>query len=116
MGEIPWTSSFYPKSIAKEWKSFHLYGKKLDYLHLKDFLKYKSEFYLKQLLTPPQRKIIVAYRTSNHRLVIETKRRTIIPISRDARLCHFFSYNAIENEAHFMLECPLHNPIRDKFP
>ena len=28
----------------------------------------------------------------------------------------FCSYNAIENEAHFVLECPLNNPIRDKFP
>ena len=40
----------------------------------------------------------------------------IIPISIDTRLCHFCSYNAVENEAHFMLECPLYNPIRDKFP
>jgi hypothetical protein len=47
--------------IAKEWKSFHLIGKKLDYLHLKDFLKYECELYLKQPLTPPQCKIIVAY-------------------------------------------------------
>ena len=28
----------------------------------------------------------------------------------------FCSYTAIENEAHFVLECPLNNPIRDKFP
>ena len=28
----------------------------------------------------------------------------------------FCSYNAIENEAHFVLECPLYNLIRDKFP
>ena len=31
-------------------------------------------------------------------------------------VCHFCSYNAIENEAHFVLEYPLYNPIRDKFP
>jgi hypothetical protein len=37
-------------------------------------------------------------------------------ISRDTRICHFCSYYAIENEAHFMLESPLYNPIRDKFP
>ena len=34
----------------------------------------------------------------------------------DTRLCHFCSYNAIENEAHLVLECPLYKPIRDKFP
>ena len=26
------------------------------------------------------------------------------------------SYIAFENEAYFMLECPLYNPVRDKFP
>ena len=34
--------------LAKEWNSFHLSRKKLDYLHLKDFLKYKCELHLKQ--------------------------------------------------------------------
>ena len=29
-------------------------------------------------------------------------------------VCHFSSYNAIENETHFMLDCPLHNPSGDK--
>jgi hypothetical protein len=33
--------------LAKEWNSFHLSKKNLDYLHLKDFLKYKCELYLK---------------------------------------------------------------------
>ena len=40
----------------------------------------------------------------------------VIPISRDTKLCHFCSYYAIENEAHFVLEYPLYNLIRDKFP
>ena len=39
--------------------SFHLSSKKLDSLHLKDFLKYKCELYLKQLLTPPQQKLLL---------------------------------------------------------
>jgi hypothetical protein len=29
--------------LAKEWNSFHLLRKKLDYLHLKNFLKYECE-------------------------------------------------------------------------
>ena len=37
-------------------------------------------------------------------------------MSRDNRLCHFCSYNAIDNEAHFVLECPLYNLAKDKFP
>ena len=40
----------------------------------------------------------------------------IIPISRGTRLCHFCSHNAVENEAHLLLECLLYKPIRDKFP
>ena len=28
----------------------------------------------------------------------------------------FLSYNVIENKAHFVLESPLYNPIRYKFP
>jgi hypothetical protein len=46
-------------------------GKKIDYLHLKDFLKYKCELYLKQPWTPPQCKIITAYCTSNLRLPLK---------------------------------------------
>lgn len=32
------------------------------------------------------------------------------------QLCHFCSYAVIEDDVYFMLECPLCNPIRDKFP
>ena len=34
----------------------------------------------------------------------------------DNKLCHFCSYNGIEIEGHFVLECPLYNSIKDKFP
>ena len=37
--------------------------KKSNYLHVKDILIYECELYLKQPLTPHQRKIIDAYRT-----------------------------------------------------
>ena len=84
--------------LAKEWNSFHLSGKEVYYLHLNDFPKYECESYLKRPLAPPQRKIIVVYCTLNHRLTIEIKRWTIIPISRDTRSCHFRSYNALEND------------------
>ena len=57
-----------------------LFRKKLEHLHLKDFLKYKYELYLKQPLTSLQRKIIAPYCTSNHRLAITIGWWTIIPI------------------------------------
>ena len=54
-----------------------------DYIHIKDFVKYKCKLDLKQLSKPPQCTIIVAYRTSNHRLAIEFGWWPTIPISRD---------------------------------
>ena len=104
--------------LTKECNSFHVLGKKLIYLHLKDFLKYECEMYLKKSLSPPQRKIIDAYHTMNHTLAVGTERWLTIPspiFSRDNRLCHFFSYIIVEIEAHFVLEGPLYNSmIRDK--
>jgi hypothetical protein len=31
-------------------------------------------------------------------------------------LCHICSYNVIETEVRFVLECPVYNPVRGKFP
>ena len=92
-------------------------GKKLEYLHIKDFLKYKCVLYLKQPLTPPQRNIIVAHLTSNHRLAIGIGRWSTwtIPISTYNKLCHFCSYYVVENEALFVLKCPLYKSIGDKY-
>ena len=53
--------------LAKEWNCLHLTWKKLDDIHLKDFLPYECELYLTQMLPPPRHKIIVAYQTSNHK-------------------------------------------------
>ena len=88
----------------KEWNSSHLKG----------FLNYECEEYLKQPFTPPHYRIVVAYYTSNHRLVIEIGRWLTILISKDNKLCHFFSQN-VGIEAHFVVECPLYNFIRDRF-
>ena len=71
---IPYDDDIKKAFLVKEWSSFHLLGKKLDYRHLKDFLKYEYELYLKQSLTPPQRKMIATYHTSNHRLAIAPRR------------------------------------------
>jgi hypothetical protein len=57
-GSIPWGNHNKPSSfkiddlkapfLTKEWNSFHLLGKILDYLHLKDFLKCQCKLYSKQ--------------------------------------------------------------------
>ena len=99
--------------LVEDGNSFHLSRKKLDHPHLKDFLKCEYEQHMKQLLTPPTTQDV--YHTSNHRLAIETRRWSTIPVSGDYRLCHVCPYNVVENEAHFVGEYPLYNRIIDKF-
>ena len=79
-------------------------------------LKYKCEMYSTQTLTPPQCKIINASCTLNQRLAFQVGQWSIVSIFRDSRICHFSSYNAIENEARFVLKCPMYKPIKDKVP
>ena len=55
--------------LTKEWNSSHLSWKKLNYLHLKNILKYEYEQHCK---------IIATHYTSNHRLVIETRQCSTI--------------------------------------
>ena len=43
--------------------------------------------------------IIVAYHNSNHGLAIEIGQCLVIPISRDNKLCHFCSYDVVENDS-----------------
>ena len=45
-----------------------------------------------------------------------TLRRLILWSLGCTRLCHFCSYNALEYDAHFILEHPMYKPIRHKFP
>ena len=59
-----------------------------------DFLKYECELYLKPSLTPPQCKIIVAYRTSNCRLPIQFGQWSTIPISSNSL---FFVWHKLRN-------------------
>ena len=100
--------------LTKELNSFHSLGKKLDYLHLQGFPQIWMWIVLEATFESTTTQDHCAYCTLNHRFSIEIGQWTTIPISRDIRLCHFFSYNAFENEVHFVLECPLYNSIREK--
>jgi hypothetical protein len=77
------------------------------------FRKYECELYFEAPIDSTTTQYQCFYRTSNQRLAIKTSRWSTIPFSRYTRLCHFCSYNAIENEAHFVLKCPQHKPIRE---
>ena len=52
-------------------------------------------------------------RISSHKLRIGTGRYDNIP--RDERLCNLCNCNRIEDETHFLLDCPSFSSIRDMF-
>ena len=58
------------------------------------------------------RRNMAKLRCSDHNLRIETGRREGIPAEQ--RLCRLCSLNKIENEEHFLLECPVYQPLRVK--
>ena len=74
------------------------------------------EPYLK-IANPEKRRIIARFRTSAHRLHIETGRfghnNTYVP--PDRRLCECCSMGKTEDEFHFLIECPKYLPIRAFF-
>ena len=71
------------------------------------------EPYLK-IANPEKRRLIAQFRTSAHRLHIETGRfghnNTYVP--PDRRLCECCSMGQTEDEFHFLIECPKYLPLR----
>ena len=61
----------------------------------------------------PFGKTLVNLRISSHKLRIETGRHDNTP--RDIRLCNLCNCNRIEDETHFLLDCPRFSSIRDVF-
>ena len=59
------------------------------------------------------RKSLVKLRISSRNLQIETGRYD--KIARDERLCSLCNRNKIEDETHFLLDCPSYSSIRDRF-
>ena len=61
-----------------------------------------------------ERQIISKLLCSSHTLRIETGRHSNIP--RDERLCQLCELGKIEDEDHFIMECPKFSQIRQKSP
>ena len=74
---------------------------------------YSSPAYLDLTRKNPSRKTLVKLRISSHKLRIETGRYDNIP--RDERLCNLCNCNRIEDETHFLLDCPSFSSIREMF-
>ena len=59
------------------------------------------------------RRALVKVRISNHKLMIEIGRYN--QTTKDNRHCPFCGCNVIEDEVHFLFQCPTYSMIRNKF-
>ena len=79
------------------------------------YAKVKKDFSIDAYLGMPSfksRQIITKFLSSNHRLRIETGRHTDPTTPRKDRLCQLCDMNKVEDESHFILECPTYDSIR----
>ena len=76
-------------------------------------MNFSPPAYLDLTRKNPFRKTLVKLRISSHKLRIETGRYDNIP--RDERLCNLCNCNRIEDETHFLLDCPSFSSIREMF-
>lgn len=83
---------------------------------LRTYKLFKSEFRLENYLlcTPniSMRNNYTKLRTSTHDLHIETGRYCRPEKPPDSRLCRFCNLNAVEDEKHFILHCPMYTNLR----
>ena len=82
-----------------------------DYLQFKPYFEY--ECYLDSIINVRYRKIITQFRLSSHNLEIERGRHS--NVARERRICKLCNLQAIENEYHFLLDCPYYNDLRKKY-
>ena len=94
-------------------------GKLTTFYKIKECLR--REPYL-SVLNSDQRSLITKFRISAHQLRIETgpyKRKKnqagkISILEREERVCLYGNLSKVEDESHFLLECPLYNHKRSK--
>ena len=71
--------------------------------------------YLQQLRNFNERRNLVKFKLSNHKLMIKLGRYQTDHISRENRLCPLCKSNQIENETHFLLDCSKYSSQRRTF-
>ena len=100
------------KKYITYWNHTLQHSHKLNFYY-KIKTNYSPSVHLDLTRKNPSRKTLVKLRISSHKLRIETGRYDNIP--SDERLCNLCNCNRIENETHFLLDCPSFSPIRDTF-
>ena len=74
---------------------------------------YGPSAYLDLTRKNASRKALVKLRTSSHKLLIETGRYDNIP--RNEKVCNVCNCKTIEDEIHFLLDCPSYSSLKDMF-
>ena len=77
--------------------------------------EYSTSDYLQQLRNFNERRNLVKFKLSNHKLMIELGRYQTDHISRENRLCPLCKSNQVETETHFLLECSKYSLQRRTF-
>ena len=85
---------------------------------LRTYCKFKSEFkrekYLEYVKDFKTRSTLSRFRISAHKLEIERGRYTIPKTKLENRYCKQCNLLAIEDEVHFLIECPKYNTFRSE--
>ena len=76
--------------------------------------EFEKEKYLDNLTCFHLRKIVTKFRCSDHRLEIQRGRQGRVRIDPENRICQICREN-VENETHFLAECPLYTTLRSKY-
>ena len=112
------------KNFYRYWLNIHdkgqTFGKLDTYFLLKN--TFATEKYL-SLKSFEQRKVLCKFRISTHELRIERGRYEYtkdtdgkkIPLERNQRICTFCNLNCVEDEIHFLTNCPLYIEERKAF-
>jgi hypothetical protein len=97
-------AQFWRKSLMDDSKTKSQNGKKLrTYRNYK--ILHQRESYLSIIRHPDHRRELTKFRLSAHRLMIELGRH--IKLKVNERVCPNCQLNQVEDEAHFLLSCPL---------
>ena len=73
---------------------------------------FKTEGYVKISMNRDQRKVIAKFRSGTLPLAIETGRYARPKTPLNDRICKYCSMHTLEDETHFLLDCPFYDDIR----
>ena len=96
------------------WKKKFESSTKLDF-YRKFKYELRAEDYLDIILAINGKRDYTKFRTSNHKLAIETLRYKHPVVPREQRLCEFCNQNEIEDEYHMIFSCKIYADLRVTF-